>query len=231
MSRRIIYDLGANNGDNIPYYLLKAERVIAVEANPTLCAQITERFADQITNGQLVLVNAVLHVGQPCETIAFYIHQTNHVFSQLPKPEHMGGFIKMQLPALTVTDLIERYGDPYYIKIDIEHYDHVLLRALFAAGIRPPYLSAESHHVAVLRAFKLLDSGFVADHYREHIITTLHGLRPYSFPYHSAGPFGEDIDGPWLNGNQLFTALAAKGLGWRDIHVSRVDEPAVPDPA
>jgi hypothetical protein len=31
---KIIYDLGANNGDDIPYYLLKADTVVAVEANP-----------------------------------------------------------------------------------------------------------------------------------------------------------------------------------------------------
>ena len=35
--KKIIYDFGANNGDNIEYYLLKSDLVIAVEANPELC--------------------------------------------------------------------------------------------------------------------------------------------------------------------------------------------------
>jgi len=32
--KKIIYDLGSGNGDNIPYYLLKSDLVIAVEAIP-----------------------------------------------------------------------------------------------------------------------------------------------------------------------------------------------------
>jgi predicted O-methyltransferase YrrM len=37
MKKKIIYDFGSNNGDDIPYYLLKSDLVIAVEANPALC--------------------------------------------------------------------------------------------------------------------------------------------------------------------------------------------------
>lgn len=32
---RIVYDFGANLGDNIPYHLFKSEKVIVVEANPS----------------------------------------------------------------------------------------------------------------------------------------------------------------------------------------------------
>ncbi len=46
--RTIIYDLGANNGDDIPYYLRKADKVIAVEANPILSQEIEDRFPDDI---------------------------------------------------------------------------------------------------------------------------------------------------------------------------------------
>ena len=44
--KKVIYDFGANNGVDIPYYLLKADLVIAVEANPKLCAQIQDRFSN-----------------------------------------------------------------------------------------------------------------------------------------------------------------------------------------
>ena len=37
---KIIYDIGANNGDDIGYYLKKADQVIAVEANPDLSKRI-----------------------------------------------------------------------------------------------------------------------------------------------------------------------------------------------
>jgi hypothetical protein len=43
-----------------------------------------------------------------------------------------------------------------------------------------------------------------------------------SFQYGSAGPFGEDIDGPWLSADELFQKLAVSGLGWKDIHAKRI---------
>jgi hypothetical protein len=49
----------------------------------------------------------------------------------------------------------------------------------------------------------------------------------YSFPYHSAGPFGEDIDGEWMSASYMIRLLAIVGLGWKDIHASRS---AVPGP-
>jgi len=45
---KVIYDFGANRGDNIPYYLMKSDRVVAIEANPVLCNIIRERFSDEI---------------------------------------------------------------------------------------------------------------------------------------------------------------------------------------
>jgi hypothetical protein len=37
LDRKVIHDIGANNGDDIPYYLKKADIVVAVEADPVLC--------------------------------------------------------------------------------------------------------------------------------------------------------------------------------------------------
>ena len=41
--KKIIYDLGAGDGSNIPYYLLKADTVVAVEANSRLCQIIKNK--------------------------------------------------------------------------------------------------------------------------------------------------------------------------------------------
>src|SRR3954464_9079572 len=85
--QKIIYDLGANNGDDIAYYLLKADTVIAVEANPRLVDLMRERFAGPIAAGRLSIENCVLTVDQTAEAVAFYIHKHNHVLSQLPRPD------------------------------------------------------------------------------------------------------------------------------------------------
>ena len=51
--KRIIYDIGANNGDNIEYYLKKSDLVVAIEANPVLCQLITNRFSSDVKNKKL----------------------------------------------------------------------------------------------------------------------------------------------------------------------------------
>ena len=45
---KLIFDIGSNNGDDILYYLHKADLVVAVEANPKLCKLISKRFNKEI---------------------------------------------------------------------------------------------------------------------------------------------------------------------------------------
>ena len=125
--------------------------------------------------------------------------------------------------------VIAQHGAPYYIKIDIEHYDEQILYALFDNDVRPPFLSAEAHNVRVFGllaslggydSFNLVDGISVAEKYNQHPILTRSGRETYSFPDHSAGPFGEDIDGSWMTADNFFRRFALEGLGWRDIHVT-----------
>ena len=228
----VIYDFGANNGDDLPYYLKKADRVVAIEANPVLCQRMTTWFADAIEQGRLVIENCVLVAdGQPAE-VPFYIHRTNDVLSQFPRPDDIEAFREVSLPARTVDTLFAERGAPYFVKIDVEHYDEQLLRAIFAAGFRPPFLSAESHSIGVFSAlvslggydaFKLVEGSEVAKRYRKHPFVTRSGTTEvHAFSYESAGPFGDDIDGEWLNASEFFRRLAFAGLGWKDIHATNV---------
>ncbi len=242
MANRIIYDLGANNGDDIPYYLHKADRVVAVEANPVLCELINTRFAADIQAGRLVVENCVVTAEGDGGVVDFYIHQSDHVLSQLPPPTpaNAAHFDKVELPSKNVCDIIRSHGEPHYIKIDIEHYDAAILRALFSAGIMPPFISAESHSIEVFallllqgryNAFKLVDGRTVRKVYRNRLITSETQGDPiqYSFPYHSAGPFGDDVDGPWMVADDFVRVLAIEGLGWKDIHATnREPDPSAP---
>lgn len=233
--KKIIYDIGANNGDDIPYYLMRADLVVAVEANPVLCQGIKERFPDEIALGQLVIENCVVDVNPGRASVPFYIHRGNHVLSQFPRPEDqfMHEFLKVNLPSKSILEIITSHGEPYYVKVDIEHFDHALLRAMFENDIRPPYVSAESHSSEVFailvalggyKSFKVVDGGSVQFKYGNVQLETQEGGVNYNFPAHSAGPFGNDILGDWMTPDILFGALGIAGLGWRDIHASRYDE-------
>jgi FkbM family methyltransferase len=236
--KKIIYDVGSNNGDDIPYYLLKGDIVVAIEANPVLCEAIKRRFQNEVESGRLIIECCIVTNGEGSGEADFYLHKSNHVLSQLPMPpkETIEEFTRVQLPARSIQEIIISHGSPYYIKIDVEHYDAPLLKAIFASGIRPPYISAESHTVEVFstlategnyKAFKLVDGYSVSRAYAERLLEchTTQTRILYSFPFHSAGPFGNDIDGKWMTADNFFKLLALEGLGWKDIHASSIEQP------
>jgi FkbM family methyltransferase len=231
MNSKIIYDLGANNGANIPYYLEKADKVVAVEANPVLCDEIRSRFDAEIECGKLFVENYIITTSSSAAPKAkFYISKGHHVLSQFPKPRNLHNFEELELPQKSILDLIREYGDPHYVKIDIEHYDAEILKELFSNGVSPPYISAESHDAMIfaimvaagLNAFKLVEGISVSEKYKNHDIK---GTKKYSFPHHSAGPFGDDIDGEWFSAKDFIRILGTQGLGWKDIHATNLVKP------
>lgn len=228
---KVIYDFGANNGVNLPYYLKKADIVVAVEANPTLCYEIQNRFKQEIESQKLFVENCVLTSDANYQEVYFYLHKKHHTLSQFPEPKDKENFERILLPSKSVMHIIDKYGDPYYIKIDIENYDDAILHSLFVNNIFPPYISAESHNITTFAllasmgkydSFKLVQGWTIPVKFKYHKINLVNRFEIYSFPAHSAGPFGEDIPGPWLTGNNFFQLLAYEKLGWKDIHASNV---------
>jgi FkbM family methyltransferase len=236
-TERVIFDIGSNNGDDIPYYLLKAHKVVAVEANPLLCSHIQSRFADEIQAKRLYVENAAL-TSMSHGLVDFYIHKKHHVLSTLTIQGREEDYAKVQVNTLAIEDLVRNYGIPYYAKIDIEGTDEQILESLATLSLKPIYLSAEAHKIGVFallserlnyNSFKLVDGRSVPYSYRRSIVSSLFHAKPYgySFPPHSAGPFGNDIFGEWMDKASLLKLLALQGLGWKDIHVSAVDPPTL----
>lgn len=235
----IIYDLGANDGEDIPYYLQKADLVIAVEANPVLANNISDRHRADIEQDRLRVENVVLLDNGGEDVVPFHINTINHRMSRFPKPDDAMGYGSLpshyrtvNLPSLSVQQLIERHGLPYYMKLDLEYYDAHILRALFDIGVFPPLISVESQDVEIFallvaigryNSFKLIDGSQVGRDFANHPIRTSTGVSTFSFPHHAAGPFGDDLPGPWRDANSFFRHLALHGVGWKDLHASRID--------
>lgn len=234
--RKIIYDFGANNGDNIPYYLKKADLVVAVEANPLLCQQIERRFSFEIRQDRLRIENCVLvHKGEAAH-VPFYIHKRHHVLSQLPQPDKstIASFEKVLLPSQPVMQIVRRYGPPYYVKIDMEGCEETILEELLRNGITPPFLSTGTQSMKTFAlltgtryytGFQLLDGASIARKYKDHPISQGEFHILYSFPHHSAGPFGEDLAGEWMNADDLSELLRSSKLDWMDIHATSLIQP------
>lgn len=214
------------------YYLLKADSVVAVEANPSLVEQLETRFQEEIASGRLTLVNCVVTPGEVQGEVDFYIHREWTVLSQFDKPDNEQDFKKVSLPSRSICDLLRQYGDPFFVKLDVEHLDAALLEAMFLEGFRPPFISAEAHNAEVFamlagpgryRSFNLVNGPTIEVEFKNHRIHDRDGAdRTMSFVEHSAGPFGDDLPGPWMTAEGLMKVLAFEGFGWRDIHASLV---------
>lgn len=234
----VIYDFGMNNGDNLEYYLLKAPKVVGVDANAELCDAARIRFSEPIVAGRLTILNAALVGDEDIESVTFYLSKGHHVISRLLEPEASARdrFEPVQVPARTPASIIREFGAPRYVKIDVEGSDLSVLENMFDAGIFPPEVSAEAHSVRIFASlvsngyssFTLVDGLTVPDRYGEATIATESGPASFSFKSHSAGPFGEDILGPWEDTETFFYTLASAFLGWKDIHASRVIPPSEP---
>lgn len=238
----IIYDIGANNGDDLPYYLRKARKVVAVEANPVLAQGITSRFRLEIQAGRLVVENVAVTTNSSESTVGLYVHKNAHVLGTTTKPaqKNLAKYDFFEVPTTTIHTLIEAHGDPLYVKLDIEGLDAEILRSLLSLPVKPPYVSAEGHDPRIFgllagmgnyTRFKLVEGSKVERNFKNLVFEDQEGNpASYSFPRHSAGPFGEDIPGAWLNATDMFTVLRVRGLGWYDIHANIGEDPP-PNPS
>jgi len=249
LSDRIIYDFGANRGLNLPYYLQKAERVIAVEANRTLAEGLRARFAQEIRTGRLVVVDqAVTTRFRDKDEADFFVYTgdkaSGHAWSSLQEPvgHQIASFRRVTVASTDAHQLFMSYGQPFFVKIDLEHHDAIVLTDVLNWPELPAYISVEAHDPEILgllllakryRSFQLVDGRTVGTAYRSHPTQIGSESRRVDFPPNSAGPFGEDLLGPWLSRTGLVRAFGSVGPGWVDIHASLHHEgvEAVRDPA
>jgi FkbM family methyltransferase len=228
-----------NNGDDCAYYLKKGFTVVAIEANPLLCESAGRRFAAEISTGSLSILN--LGVADESGEAIFHVHQTNSVLSTfVPVGQRIGytatvppeEFTPIPVETRRLSDIVRSFGRPYYIKIDIEGFDDRCLADLHRAGIIPPYISAEAHTIDSFRQlvamgyarFKMVAGATVATDYLAHEIERIDGRRVrHDFPAHSAGPFGEDLPGPWMDRDTALSRWRDRGEGWFDLHAHRAE--------
>lgn len=204
-----------------------------IEANIKLCEIIKIRFKKEIINGRLLVENCVVTVLPNNINVDFYLHRHNDFLSQFlaSNKNILDEYLKIKLPSKNIISIINYYGQPYHIKIDLEHYDSIILKKLFFKIIYPKYLSIESHTREIVdiitqdstyKSFKLVDGSQVHKKYKNCLVNNIR----YSFLKHSAGSFGNDIDGHWLEKSNFCFLLLVVGFGAKDIHGSLEDNPS-----
>jgi FkbM family methyltransferase len=232
--KKIIYDFGACSGFNLKYFLSRADIVVAIEADPLAADIIKDKFASAISEGRLFVENVVVTELKFNDFVPFYISKLGGGHNQFPEPksEEMKFFDKVELPSLTALEIISKYGKPYYIKIDVEWADAQILRSILSAGIRPPFISAESHTSEIFallhglggyQSFNLVRGCEVLSEFKsfgaDSKIKSGSDIE-HLFEEHSSGPFGYDISRPWMTPDNFFYYLALDRLGWKDVHAT-----------
>jgi FkbM family methyltransferase len=240
----LIYDVGMFNGNDTAYYLMKGYRVLAIEANPLLAQAGAERFKDEIAKGKLTVLNC--GVSERAGHADFWVCDENSFWSSFDKSrieiEHRGHpFHAVQVPCRTFENILKEYGVPFYLKSDIEGFDHLCVDALSPEQL-PRYCSVENCDVEDLvrlrkkgfNRFKCIsqldlrqvrfDTGVPQSkpedwrYEKDHWVYAgdAHGgdWAPYwSFGVFS-GPFGEETDGPWQSFDETLLAWLKHKLGY-----------------
>jgi FkbM family methyltransferase len=233
-----IFDLGFCDGADTAYYLAKGFRVVAVEANPALAAAGQNRFAAEIADGRLTLLN--IGIGSEHATLPFYVNEANAHWSSFEisygcrdgTPFHI-----VYVSCQTIGELLETYGCPYYMKIDIEGVDKIVLSDMVKRTERPTLISVEEFGPATFDALAAL--GYT----RFRVVPQNHRPRNrlplwrregryvpwWTFDLHSSGPFGRDLRLPWRSAadarrdyDALLAAERANSVReWWDIHAAQ----------
>jgi FkbM family methyltransferase len=215
----LIYDIGLNTGQDAEFYLKKGFRVIGIEANPEVAEVARRKLASFGSRLTILQIGIGPHDGK----LPFYVNRTHHEWSTFVREfadKEGSSFDEIVVPVTTLQSILQHYGTPYYMKIDIEARDMLALEQLGETDARPKFISVETGpNTDWIDALARL--GYV----RFKLVNqTKHGN---TFEWGSSGPFGEEIAGPWISANNARLAWQEhidadfpQGA-WFDIHARR----------
>jgi FkbM family methyltransferase len=143
MNPKLIYDVGMHNGDDTAYYLRRGFRVVAIEPNPALVATASERFRREIEAGELKILN----VGVAAEDgeLPFWVCLTDSRLSSLYHDASLDDRYpveEIRVPCRTFRSILDDFGVPFYLKVDIQGNDSLCIEALDPGDV-PKFLSIE----------------------------------------------------------------------------------------
>jgi FkbM family methyltransferase len=134
----LVFDIGAHVGDRVGAFRALGARVIAVEPQPALAATLRLLYG----RGRSVTIEPVA-VGRSAGMLALKINLDNPTIStgsdsfinaarNAPGWEGQVWSRQINVPMLTIDQLIARHGRPAFIKIDVEGYEAEALAGLSA---------------------------------------------------------------------------------------------------
>jgi FkbM family methyltransferase len=237
VNANLIFDIGLHVGQDTDYYLKKGFKVVAVEANPKLAKECTERFKAEIARGDLTILN--IGIAKTEGILPFYVNEHVSEWSSFHEEvgTSRGPFTVIEVPTVTLESLVRERGTPYYIKLDIEGLDHTAVVSLRGIEDKPSYISIENGQAHMIA--ELAEQGYTRFKFVNQ--KNIHETRlsapakegkyiDYQFPFGSSGPFGDELPGEWVS-RALVTQQSSQYWGnpnldgnihgWFDLHAAR----------
>ncbi len=117
---KLIMDIGVSEGNDTAYYLAKGFDVIGVEADPKSCEKVEKRFAREVQDGKLRVLNfaASERLGDKLKIFVHNVHQG--ISGQTKRADVPDNYREYDVPTSDWITLIAQKGLPHYVKIDIE---------------------------------------------------------------------------------------------------------------
>ncbi|AFY35249.1 FkbM family methyltransferase [Calothrix sp. PCC 7507] len=216
MDKNLIIDVGVHLGQDTEFYLKKGFKVVGIEAHPDIYKATKQRLNSYIENGQLTLLNVA--VSPKNEPVTFYANLdrsfwgTTLIDSAIQKERSFGArSIEMTVEGRRFETILEQFGIPYYLKVDIEGADLLCIEALQQFDTKPQFLSIESTKTSwneLLQEFVLLQK---LGYQKFKVINQSQIPKqvcpsparegkyiPHHFEYGASGLFGEETPGTWL---------------------------------
>lgn len=214
----LIYDFGLHRGEDSDFYLKKGYKVIAFEANPALVELCKRRFADPIAANRLTIIEGAIAPKSVGDSIPFFVNDRHSVWGTVSKNwadrnDHLGASCtEIKVARVDVDEVYRTFGVPFYLKIDVEGVDRLVVEALRPLSDKPRHLSMEAEKAdfdALVADFDLLrELGYAkfktvqqATIPGRKIIAKTRGGDAFEhvFAKDASGPFGDDIQQPWLS--------------------------------
>lgn len=203
----LVFDVGANLGSYSEIFASLGARVVAFEPNPDCVSHIRRSYPQQCIDVVATAVGPSAGVG------TIRLAQRSDMSSMsadwiraIGKAQTIDDSIwdgELTVPVVTLDSVIEKYGQPKFIKIDVEGYEENVLDGL---STQPEILSFEFNTGFLDAAFRCLQK--------------LPHLSDSAFNFVIGEPFRLELEG-WVDDGEIRTRLESLDIsrGYGDILV------------
>jgi hypothetical protein len=225
----LIFDVGFHKCEDIDFYLSRGYNIVGIDADLSNVKNAEIQYREQVETNRLILEHCAITKNFE-DAVDFYQSQNSQWSSRYKKIATRRNLpiTVLSVQGKPLSHFLQKYGIPYYCKIDIEGSDIIALQSLEGFEQLPKYISVETECLGeedIFRDNEILETliqlyklGY--NQFKLIDQVSLQELRPdsqfyglpskinkrmqlsqdlkYPFKIGSSGPFGKLLGDQWL---------------------------------